>query len=300
MTTVLAAVTDEEIKKSVEEGKVSQSQAIYILWAGQPDAVAATIFATELRRVGLATKFIGMHTRPTRSQFGIVIHPDLSLDDVFTAPDQVVCLIIPGRWTDLRSLLYDPRLVALIDRVYRQGGTVLVADNPDGRQESYADRRLLSYPPNGSLLDFARELAQSLLMVGSSQSVLPYQFAVPHSAQRTFHRSIHRTGDHPMGQLIRVASDSQAASVAGSIANTIRQHRCAEVQAIGVSAVNNMMKATIIARRFLIENNLDLLFVPDFANVVIDQKNLTALKLHIWAVDLVEGRNVQEDLCPAS
>jgi stage V sporulation protein SpoVS len=277
---------------------VSQSQAIYILWAGQPDAVAATIFATELRRVGLATKFIGMHTRPTRSQFGIVINPDLSLDDAFTAPDLVICLIIPGRWTELRSLLYDPRLVALIDRVYRHGGLVLVSDNPDGTQESYADRKLLSYPSNGSLLDFARDLAQSLLMVGLSRSTLPVQLSVPEFAQRIFRRSSSRRGDHPMGQLIRVAADSQPSSVAGSIANTIRQCRRAEVQAIGVSAVNNMMKATIIARRFLVENDLDLLFVPDFASVVVDKKNLTALKLYIWGLDVVDGRDAQEHLYP--
>lgn len=91
-----------------------------------------------------------------------------------------------------------------------------------------------------------------------------------------------------MGELIRVAADSQPTSVAGAIANTIRQHRYAEVQAIGVNAVNNMMKASIIARRYLAENKLDLLFVPDFTQVVVDTKHLTALKLHVWAAEMLD------------
>lgn len=94
-----------------------------------------------------------------------------------------------------------------------------------------------------------------------------------------------------MGDIIRVAAESRPSSVAAAIANTIRQHRRAEVQAIGVSAINQMMKATIIARRYLVPNQLDLWVVPDFVDVFIDKRQLTALKLYVWSNDVVGGND---------
>lgn len=262
---------------------MSQSRSIYILWGRQLDAVAATIFATELRRVGLSTRLVGMQARPARSQFGVVLIPDLALDDALAAVDPIACLIVPGQWKDVEALLYDPRLLELINRVHRQDGLFFIGGHPGAHRGIYEDRQLLSYPQDGSLLTFAQNLAHSLVndLTPSSQSTLS------EAGQRVLQPSIHRGGDHRMGELIRVAANSQPAFVAGAIANTIRQHRRAEVQAIGVSAVNQMMKAAIIARRYLSESNLDLLFVPDFIDVFIDEKHLTALRLSVWGSDQV-------------
>jgi stage V sporulation protein S len=250
------------------------------------DAVAATVLATELRRVGLAASLMGMHARPTRSEFGIVVTPDVSLDDVLATTDPIACLIVPGKWKELRALLYDPRLLDLIERIHREDGSVLVGSSPDEVLENYADRKLFSYPFGAALLPFAQNLAQSLLMTELNRSSTKSQFIVLESVQRFHHRTIHRSGDSLMGEIIRVAADSQPSAVAGAIANVIREHRRAEVQAIGVNAVNQMMKATIIARRYLVENNLDLSIVPDFADVIINERQLTALKLYVWASTL--------------
>jgi stage V sporulation protein S len=227
-----------------------------------------------------------MHARPTRSEFGIVMTPDLSLDDVLATSDSIACLIVPGKWKELQALLYDPRLLDLIDRIHREDGSVFVGSSPDEVLENYADRNLLSYPLGAALLPFAQELAQSLLMTLLNRTSAQSQFVVLESVQRFRHRTIHRSGESLMGEIIRVAADSQPSAVAGAIANTIREHRRAEVQAIGVNAVNQMMKATIIARRYLVENNLDLSIVPDFADVFIDERQLTALKLYVWASTL--------------
>jgi stage V sporulation protein S len=268
------------------QSAVSQSRSIYILWSAQLDAMTATILATELRRAGLAASLLGMHARPTRSEFGIVVTPDLSLEDVLATSDPIACLIVPGKWKELRALLYDPRLLDLIDRIHREDGSVLVGSSPDDVLENYADRKLLSYPFDAALLPFAQDLAQSLLMTEFNRSSAQSQSVVLESVQRFHHRTIHRSGDSLMGDIIRVAADSQPSAVAGAIANTIREHHRAEVQAIGVSAVNQMLKATIIARRYLVENNLDLSIVPDFADVLVDERQLTALKLYVWAFNL--------------
>lgn len=85
--------------------------------------------------------------------------------------------------------------------------------------------------------------------------------------------------------LIRVAADSQPTAVAGAIAKQIRQSRSAAAQAIGVSAVNKMVKATIIAGSYLHEDNLSLLMRPSFAQVEIDGRTLTAIHLRIQPCD---------------
>ncbi len=88
--------------------------------------------------------------------------------------------------------------------------------------------------------------------------------------------------------LIRVAGDSPPAAVAGAIAKQIRLNRSAETQAIGVNAVNNMVKAAIIARSYLREDELRILLQPSFAEVTIDGRKLTAIHMHIWPCDRPE------------
>ena len=58
--------------------------------------------------------------------------------------------------------------------------------------------------------------------------------------------------------LIRVATRSRSASVAGAIAGTVRIHGRAEVRAIGVSAVNQSVKAAAIARKYLALDGMGL------------------------------------------
>jgi stage V sporulation protein S len=99
-----------------------------------------------------------------------------------------------------------------------------------------------------------------------------------------------------MGEIIRVAAKSQPRSVAASIANTIREHPCAEVQAIGVDALNQMVKAAIIARRYLVQDHFDIRIVPDYANVIIDGRQVTALKFYIQRVGLINSHSGEEAL----
>jgi stage V sporulation protein S len=89
--------------------------------------------------------------------------------------------------------------------------------------------------------------------------------------------------NHPFNRdnVIRVAADSQPTAVAGAIAKQIRQSRSAATQAIGVNAVNKMLKATIIAGSYLHEDNLLLFMRPSFTEVEIDGRTLTAIHLRI-------------------
>ena len=79
--------------------------------------------------------------------------------------------------------------------------------------------------------------------------------------------------------MIRVSAASRTAAVAGAIAGVIRQHHRAEVQAIGAGAVNQAVKALVLATGYLRQDGIQVYFVPEFADVTIEEKERTAIKL---------------------
>ncbi len=81
--------------------------------------------------------------------------------------------------------------------------------------------------------------------------------------------------------IIKVSANSRTAAVAGAIAGVMREHRYAEVQSIGAGAVNQAVKATILAKGYLINDGIDIVCVPEFVDVDIDGKVRTAIKLTI-------------------
>jgi len=84
--------------------------------------------------------------------------------------------------------------------------------------------------------------------------------------------------------LIKVASSSRTAAVAGAIAGVVRENQRAEVQAIGAGAVNQAVKALILATGYLRLDGIQVCFVPEFADVTIDDKERTAIKLIVEAM----------------
>lgn len=79
--------------------------------------------------------------------------------------------------------------------------------------------------------------------------------------------------------VIKVAAGSRTSSVAGAIAGVVREHKRAEVQAIGAGAVNQAIKATAIARGYLQEDGIDVICIPEFTSVDIEGKERTAIRL---------------------
>lgn len=80
-------------------------------------------------------------------------------------------------------------------------------------------------------------------------------------------------------EILKVSSHSMPNSVAGAIAGVIRESGAVEVQAVGAGAANQAIKAIAIARGYLAPTGVDLICVPAFATVVIEEEEKTALKL---------------------
>lgn len=87
-----------------------------------------------------------------------------------------------------------------------------------------------------------------------------------------------------MMDIIKVASNSRTTSVAGSIAHAIRENGHIDAQGIGAGAVNQMLKATIMAKQYLAEEGTELIFSPAFTIVDISGQERTAVRLSIAGV----------------
>ena len=76
--------------------------------------------------------------------------------------------------------------------------------------------------------------------------------------------------------IIKVSATSRTSAVAGAIAGVIREHKHAEVQAIGASAVNQAVKALVLATGYLKNDGIDVVCTPEFVDVEIEDKVRTA------------------------
>jgi len=81
--------------------------------------------------------------------------------------------------------------------------------------------------------------------------------------------------------MIKVSATSRTSAVAGAIAGVVREHHRAEVQAIGAGAVNQAVKALALATGYLRLDGISVSCVPEFAEVTIEDKVRTAIKLVI-------------------
>lgn len=79
--------------------------------------------------------------------------------------------------------------------------------------------------------------------------------------------------------VIKVKANSRTAAVAGAIAGVFRENHHADVQAIGAGAINQAVKAIVLAKGYLAEDGFTVVCIPEFVDVEIDGKVRTAIKL---------------------
>ena len=85
--------------------------------------------------------------------------------------------------------------------------------------------------------------------------------------------------------MIKVSANSRTSAVAGAIAGVVREHHRAEVQAIGAGAVNQAVKALVLATGYLRNDGINVRCVPEFAEVTIEDKIRTAIRLVVEPQD---------------
>ncbi len=78
---------------------------------------------------------------------------------------------------------------------------------------------------------------------------------------------------------LRVSANSTPNSVAGAIASVMREQGEVEIQAVGAGATNQAVKAVAIARGYLAPVGIDLVCVPEFSSVIINDQERTAIRI---------------------
>lgn len=81
--------------------------------------------------------------------------------------------------------------------------------------------------------------------------------------------------------ILKISSKSNPNSVAGAIAGGLQENKRVELQAIGAGAVNQSMKAIAIARSFVAASGVDLLCIPAFCTVIVENEEKTGIKFII-------------------
>jgi len=79
--------------------------------------------------------------------------------------------------------------------------------------------------------------------------------------------------------VLKVSAKSNPNSVAGALSNVLRERGRAEMQAVGAGALNQSIKAIAIARGFVAPSGVDLICIPAFTDIKINNEKRTAIKL---------------------
>ena len=80
---------------------------------------------------------------------------------------------------------------------------------------------------------------------------------------------------------LKVSTRSNPNSVAGAMAGVVRSQGAVEVQVVGAGALNQAIKAVAIACGYVAASGIELVCIPEFADITIDGERRTAIRLRI-------------------
>ena len=80
-------------------------------------------------------------------------------------------------------------------------------------------------------------------------------------------------------EIIKVSSKSNPNKVAGAIASIFRSNKELEIQTVGAGALNQAIKAIAIARGFVAPSGDNLVIIPSFNDIRINEEDKTAIRL---------------------
>lgn len=103
---------------------------------------------------------------------------------------------------------------------------------------------------------------------------------------------------------LKASGNTQIQKLAGAIAGNIRQEGAVQISLVGASALNQALKACIVARRFLKddENKADIVLQPEFMMQNFSEpasdttREVTTILLHIKKVDFDPENAVSSDI----
>ncbi len=82
-------------------------------------------------------------------------------------------------------------------------------------------------------------------------------------------------------ETLKVSAHSKTKALAGALAAVVRNDGVVELQAIGAGAVNQAIKAIAVARGYVAPNGINLIVIPSFVEITINDEERTAIKFTV-------------------
>lgn len=82
-------------------------------------------------------------------------------------------------------------------------------------------------------------------------------------------------------EILKVSANSKPKAVAGALAAVIRAQGAVEMQAVGAGAINQAVKAVAICRGYVAPNGINLVMIPSFVEISINDEERTAVRLRV-------------------
>ena len=96
--------------------------------------------------------------------------------------------------------------------------------------------------------------------------------------------------------VIKVATSSDVNRIAGAIVAMFKEKGHADIRAVGAGAVNQAMKALIIAKSMMSMSNIETAIIPSFENIKNTRKihdsepeEVTAIRFRVIKISFTEG-----------
>ena len=81
--------------------------------------------------------------------------------------------------------------------------------------------------------------------------------------------------------IIKISSTSLPSKVAGALTIMLKEKRKVTIQVIGAAALNQAIKSIAITRGYLIPSGDDLIVVPTFYDLLLNDEIVTSIRLNV-------------------
>ncbi|MEZ4863999.1 MAG: hypothetical protein R3C14_21955 [Caldilineaceae bacterium] len=150
--------------------KLKKKNYIFVLWGEYFDEVAATIFASALRRASLCVKIVGVHGPEAAGCHGVTLQSDISLGEALTFVNQALCLVLPCSTAAVKRMELDPRIHYFFSQARKNRAKFVVYDSSIIQQSLLSSLtippyEIATYCETENLLVFAHGVADALVHI---------------------------------------------------------------------------------------------------------------------------------------
>jgi hypothetical protein len=151
----------------MNQSMLKPKRYVFVIWSEQFEEAIASIFVTELREAGIAVKVVGLSPPNAGGAHGLVLVPDLTLEEALPLAMSVTTVILPCQVRGFRRLVDEPRLTEFLHLVRDNPVGVIIGPFPGHqRRQLHLLHPILMeahvYPPDEQLFIYVRELASTL------------------------------------------------------------------------------------------------------------------------------------------